>query len=347
MMEAGEESPAADQPPPMDWNLLSIIAVSSALSAAQATGIFPALRERALTPAESAQLLRLDERTTHAVLEVLASVGLLNRADGRYAMPTGRSLAGHYTPGLLEAMQQVFAHTTQVLRSGEPITWMDALEHRESKYPSVVGELGDSYADVAAHLAKQIDHQIGSPISGQPAQILDIGCGSGVWSLAVAELQTQVRVTGLDLAPVLDNFKSRAHSLSLSARISELAGDMYEVPLPADYFDLIIIANVLRLESENQAIRLIARATAALRPGGRLLIVDAMAKGLPATELVRAAYTLLLTLRTKIGRVYSPAQITKWLQAAGLSAVQELDCQVRLTEIGALLGTKPATRLVP
>ncbi|HNH50110.1 MAG TPA: hypothetical protein PKY30_23935, partial [Myxococcota bacterium] len=48
------------------------------------------------------------------------------------------------------------------------------------------------------------------------------------------------------------------------------------------------VAALLRLELPERAQAVVQRAAAALRPGGHLLVIDALAAGTPARELVRA-----------------------------------------------------------
>ena len=107
-------------------------------------------------------------------------------------------------------------------------------------YSSVVAGIGRIFAAPAQELAAQIERA--------PDRILDIGCGSGVWSLAIAERFERARVTGLDLPDVLAVFEARATERGLRDRIEKLGGDMHAVAIPPAAFDLVIIANVLRLE---------------------------------------------------------------------------------------------------
>lgn len=234
---------------------------------------------------------------------------------------------------MIAVLREQFSHTSKFLRTGEPLNWMDgSLQQRESSYRGVVSDLGMMYETIALSLA--------ASLGLRPQRILDIGCGSGVWSLAFASRDPSSQVSGLDFPGVLDAFEARAARQGLRDRITLIPGDMHEVQVPAATFDLVIVANVLRLELAARAQAVVERAAAALRPGGHLLVIDALAAGTPAKELVRAVYELHLTMRTEKGHVYSAAQIAQWMHSAGMTDVREIDCGLHVTAIGALLGTR-------
>lgn len=323
-------------------DLMTILGVTAALNAAQSTGLWDLALRRGGTAAEFARELGLCERATEHVLRILAAVGGIQRQGDRF----GSHPAAAATPGLvgeaafpllpatmITVLREHFSHTTRFLQTGDPLKWMDgSLQQRESSYRGVVSDLGMMYETIALSLA--------TSLGLRPERILDIGCGSGVWSLAFASRDQTSQVSGLDFAGVLDAFVTRAARQGMSERIRCIPGDMHEVPIPAAAFDLVIVANVLRLELPERAQAVVQRAAAALRPGGHLLVIDALAAGTPARELVRAVYELHLTMRTEKGHVHSAAQITHWMQAAGMTDIREIDCGLHITAIGALLGTR-------
>jgi ubiquinone/menaquinone biosynthesis C-methylase UbiE len=209
----------------------------------------------------------------------------------------------------------------------------DSAAQRETSYSAHVGDIGALFSDAASLLARQLDLH--------PQLVLDVGCGSGVWSLSIAAKSPQIKVTGLDFPKVLQAFLKRAKSSGLENQIETLPGDMYTVELPRERFDLIVIANVLRLESSDHAKKLVTRYASVLRPGGSLLIVDALAAGTSEKDLLRAVYTLLLGVRTTIGRVHPLAQIRSWMTDAGLRDLKDIDLGNQAGALGAVIGQRP------
>lgn len=319
-------------------NIMSLLALAAAVEAARSTGLLAALLDGPATAAGLAARLGLDARAAARVLDLLVAVGLAQRAnvegagDG-YGPGEGYLAFGRYSPGGVPSAMDLFGHAGQFLRTGEPLIRMDASAgERGEAYRNVVGDLGRMFGGPAADLA--------SRLGVQPADILDVGCGSGVWSLAIAARSPTARVTGQDLPPVLAAFEARASELGLGDRIALLPGDMHRVDLPQGRFDLAVIANVLRLEQPERARSLVARVAAAVRPGGHLLVIDALEGGTPEKELARTAYALHLALRTRDGTVHSPADVRAWMTSAGLREPREVEIPEKLGAVGALLGQK-------
>ena len=123
----------------------------------------------------------------------------------------------------------------------------------------------------------------------QPQQILDLACGTGDFSLAIARrLHPQGRVTGLDLSEgMLAVMRAKVGKTGLSDRIRCVQGDSEALPWPDGSFDRAAIAFGIRnFERRETALREILRV---LKPGGRLVILEL---SVPENRILRACYNL-------------------------------------------------------
>jgi ubiquinone/menaquinone biosynthesis C-methylase UbiE len=72
------------------------------------------------------------------------------------------------------------------------------------------------------------------------ARILDIGCGSGMQTLALARLSPESIITATDIhQPFLDDLRKRAEDAGLESRIKTLRASMDDLPFPDESFDLL------------------------------------------------------------------------------------------------------------
>ncbi len=111
-----------------------------------------------------------------------------------------------------------------------------------------------------------IDELLAARVS---TRVLDVGCGSGILSLAVAAA-ARVPVIASDLDPIAaDNTRANAAANNLSAQVAAYAGEGVSVPAiaAAAPFDLIL-ANILA----EPLIELAEDLSGLLAPGGRLVL---------------------------------------------------------------------------
>lgn len=147
-------------------------------------------------------------------------------------------------------------------------------------------ETGQS-ATVDARLAMDLVAEAAAQSTPQAKALLDIGCGAGNYSLRLLQERPGLDVTLLDLSqPMLDRASQRVSAATMG-RVTALAGDIREVDLGVESFDVVLAAAVLhhlRTDAEWDAV--FEKIYRALRPGGGLWIFDLVAAPTPATEEV-------------------------------------------------------------
>ena len=291
--------------------LFELGGIAATLVAAYQGNLLQALLNGYATPSMYAEELGLDSTATERILEVLTSLGIADCQQGRYAASAAFKDLDVIDPGGVDACGALWSQVPAFLLRGERFAHIDGPpDTREVVYSGVVSKL----ALFVAHGARQLAVNI----PGRPAHILDVGAGSGIWSLAMAERHAETLVTALDFPTVLQAFRIQAEHMGLSDRIGLLPGNYHSVAIPEDRFDRIVLANVLHLEPSEQAAVLIGRVATTLLPGGDLVIVDMLGDSTPAGERSRAIYGLHLALRTREGKVHPLSNLQAWVKQAGL-----------------------------
>ena len=122
------------------------------------------------------------------------------------------------------------------------------------------------------------------------ANILDLGCGTGLELGYYFETVPSARITGIDLAPgMLDALRARFPDKALTL----IAGSYFDVPLEAGAFDAAVSVESLHHFTGEEKIPLYEKVRKALKPGGYLILTDYFAAS-DAEERFRRAELLRL-----------------------------------------------------
>ena len=145
-------------------------------------------------------------------------------------------------------------------------------------------------------------------LSGKPFRsLLDLGTGTGrMLELYGPEIE---RGLGLDLSlDMLLLARDRLERAGLK-HCSVRQGDIYDLPLGNDSFDVVILHQVLHFLDDGA--RAIKEAARVLRPGGRLLVVDFAPH---EQEFLREQFA-----HRRLG--FAPETVAQWMTASGLEPV--------------------------
>lgn len=299
---------------------LERLSAAAATWAALETGVLDVLRSGpARRPEALADELDLDARVLERILGVLAETDLVVRsgAGDRFGPGPPLEALGAHDPEFSRLELAVWRHLPDALRSGEPLSVSETPLEREDTYATIADDLARMSEDAARRLAAEVEIPSG--------RILDAGCGSGVWSLALARANPEVRVVGLDFPAVVERFLERARGLGVEDRVEAVAADLHEIELEARSYAMVIAANLLRLEGPSDARELFSRLAAAVAEGGAILVVDALGEPDPRGRRLHAAYRLHLALRNADGDTLAAEELESWFRADGLVPERRID----------------------
>ncbi|MBS1911488.1 MAG: methyltransferase domain-containing protein [Bacteroidetes bacterium] len=292
-------------------NILDSAGVAASFYAAHRAGLIGALLGAPASCSELASRFGTDRHATGLILEVLRSAGFLEHDGTAYTASAELRSTHARLPGGVDALMMIWMHTPEFLASGAPLRRMDGSSaERAGEYENLVLGLASLFMPSARELAHGLE--------GTPRRILDVGAGSGIWSLAIAEAHPGSTVTALDFPPVLESFRRQAAAMRLEDRVDVLAGDAYSAEIPEGAFDLIVLANILHLEPAERAAVLLHRVADGLAPGGRIVVVDVFG-GDGDADRGRAVYALHLAMRTERGTAHPAETVESWLRQTGVA----------------------------
>jgi len=294
-------------------NPLSFAGLTATLKAAgEATRlrILVLLAEAELTVSDLTDILRQSQPRLSRHLRLLAEAGLVERfregswAFFRLAERAGGADIARALIGRLDPDDAVIARDRERLaavRAARAAAAQNYFRRHAAEWDRI-RKL--HVADAAVEAA------IRAALADKPIRaLLDLGTGTGrMLELFAPDIE---RGLGLDLSlDMLALARARLDRAGLK-HCSVRQGDIYDLALPRDSFDVAIIHQVLHfLDDSGRAIREAARV---LRPGGRLLIVDFAPHDL---EFLREEHA-----HRRLG--FAAETVTQWLEAAGLDVLRQ------------------------
>jgi tRNA (cmo5U34)-methyltransferase len=140
-------------------------------------------------------------------------------------------------------------------------------------------------ATVDAPLALELIAQAASGLTPRAADLLDIGCGAGNYALKLLQYLPGLHVTLVDLSrPMLERAVQRVGAVT-AGKVQARQGDIRDLELPAESFDIVTAAAVLHhLRAEQEWHATFRKIHQALRPGGSFWISDLVTHDSPVVQ---------------------------------------------------------------
>jgi hypothetical protein len=146
--------------------------------------------------------------------------------------------------------------------------------------------------------------------------LVDVGGGTGIYSIACLQRYPRLRAIVWDRPEVLKVAAEMANEYGVADRLECQPGDMFADPVPRGA-DVLLVSNILHDWDVPANRELVGRFAAALDRGGRLLVHDAYLNDALDGPLPIALYSAALFSFTE-GRTYSALEYRTWLEEAGL-----------------------------
>ena len=317
------------QPPRTDPTLLYRLRDSIAAADALAVAIvhLDLFTDLDREPTDVAGLCRrhdLQPRPADVLCTLLLSQGLLSRDhSGRLGpTPTAREFlvagaacdARPYWAAMAD--KPGVADFLAVLRTGRPANWPG--EEGEADWHAAMRT--EAFAE-AFTAAMDCRGRVLAPALAAAADVhaarrlLDVGGGSGVYSIALVERFAGLSATVLESSPVDAIARRTIAAAGLAARIDVVTADMFAAAWPAGH-DIHLFSNVLHDWDEEDCRRLLAASARTLAPGGTILVHDMLLDDDKQGPPWAADYSVLLSTVTR-GRLYSAAEVGGWLSELG------------------------------
>lgn len=299
------------------WGMAS----SRVLMAAVELGVFDALAERPLAPAEVARVTDCDEVGTEALLNALNGFGYVRRRAGLYR--NSAAVRRWLAPGARFPMTDAFGLFG--------ILW-DGLDDLEGRLRN--GEARDFHADRderfwtryqrgLAQFARLTSGEIVRRVrlGGEPRRLLDIGGGHATYTAAFCKRYRHLSAEVIDLPGAVTMGAEMIAASGLADRVAFREADMRGVDW-GDGFDVVLLFNVLHILTPDESAAILAKAHAALNAGGTLIVLDSAHKGRTGNIDTAGGANELLFYAINDTRAYPESDMMEWVRTAGFTDVR-------------------------
>ncbi len=154
-------------------------------------------------------------------------------------------------------------------------------------------------------------------------KMIDVGGGSGSYTLAFLQASQEIRATLFDLPEVINMAKERIETEGMIERVTLMPGDFYSDPLPSGH-DFAFLSAIIHQNSLEQNKALYSNIYQALEPGGRIVVRDHVMSPDRTQPLDGAIFAVNMLVGTSGGSTYTFDEIAAGLSSAGFSGIRQL-----------------------
>lgn len=312
------------------WDIWLSMHNLPAMAVADEIGVLQALEKEPATSAEVAQRLGLNRRATEVLFSMLRALDLVVLREGRHELAdVSRTYllpqSPYYWGPLLRAIGVLPQQRAALIRALNATNEFDAgMPGRLPSHAWASGEMDRAQAEAVSRAmhCHSLSASVGAARNGNfgdVKRLLDVGGGSGCFSIAIAQHFPDIRCTIMELRSVCEVAQGYIERGGVRERVNTIAVDMFHDPWPRDY-DGILLSNVLHDWNTEVDLFLARRAYEALPSGGRIFLHEMLLAEDGAGPLTTASFSMLMLFTTQ-GRQYSLSELRQILSDAGFVAI--------------------------
>jgi len=291
--------------------------------------VFDLLDQGPRTVGELAAKSGASTRGLTAILNALVGLELLARHGARYTLtPESAAFLVSTKPGchggfFQHMSRQVVPNWLQLqeaVRTGKPVM----AGNREEQGAEFFAEFVEGLFPVSYRAAQILGEHLGVPKAAKRVSVLDIGAGSGVWGIALAQQSPHVTVRPVDWPRVLEVTSRMARQHGVGDRLDAAPGDLLEADFGTGHH-IATIGHILHSEGPERSKLLLRKTFAALAPGGTVAIGEFVPNDDRTGPPLPLFFAVNMLIHTDSGDAFTFGEIAGWLKAAGFKNPRQLE----------------------
>lgn len=307
-------------------NLIYGFEKSRILFTAEELGIFKVLADGEKSSQDVASICEIDHRACDRLLNALCAIGLLVKRNElfenhpvmkRYLEPDSPSYMTNIKH--MGHLWESWHYLTDAVKTGTAPD-LECLNQRCEKWL-------DAFIAAMHWRAIYMAPIVSSLITIDPfSKVLDLGCGSGAYSMEFVKTKPEILVTAYDYKEVLPFTKKYLDSFSAKNKIELVEGDFFVDDIGKGY-DVVFISSIIHSYSIWENMDLIKKVYYALKPGGKIIIHDYIIGDDRTSPEDAALFALNMLVNTKSGDTYIYTDVWLMLQEAWFRDIHRIDTE--------------------
>lgn len=307
--------------------MLTGLWVSQTLTASVELEVYTKVAAGINTVERMADSLGTERRPVEALMNACVALQLLGKQDdlfkntplsGTYLVEGGPNYYGDFVKMLSERSLSTWSTLKQsVLENAPQEPTLYELFSRDSEFAVLFTRAMHSNAVAAASkLAELVD------LSGY-RKVLDLGGGSGIYSIMFVKKYPHLEAIVLDFPPVCQVAREYIERSGVSSQVTTMSGDFFVTPLPRDV-DMVLLAQVLHSYPLEDCRRIVELARDTMGPGGLIAVVEFLLNDDRTGPLFSALFALNMVVGSERGNGYTGQELCRLLEGGGFDDVKAM-----------------------
>jgi SAM-dependent methyltransferase len=294
--------------------------------------VFTNIDESGSTNHQIASILHLDEHACNRLLNALVSLGFLTKQNELYFnTPDSFAFLSQKSPAYLGGLMHTnhlwntWSNLTQVVRTGTSAHSTEINDRGEEWLFSFINAMHDRAKKQAPQQLADVD------LSGINS-VLDIGGGSGAYSMEFVSKKPEIEATVFDLPNVVPITGQFIDKEGFSGKIKTHTGDYTTDDLPQG-FDLVFLSAVIHSNSLAVNRELIRKCFGSLNYNGKILIQDWIMNDERTQPTAGAIFAVNMLVGTEAGDCFTDGEVREMLQTAGFTNISRVEFESGLSQV--------------
>jgi len=321
--------------------LASSFQKSKVLFTAIELGLFDAFGDESMAAAELADRLNTDAHSTDRLLNALCGLGLISKKGALYS--NSEASKKHLVSGSNEFIGSMvhvnnlwesWSKLTECIKLGKPIDFK-TVNQKDSEW---IAAYLNSLEWKAVHEAPEVIKALYGSVR-KFNKALDLGAGSGRYSIELANNFPDMQITDFDYPNVIAHTKHYLEKNGLADRIHTIGGDCYNDEIGNGY-DLVFISYLINEYSIWENIKLLKKVYDSLNKMGIIVLHQQIVSDDRLYPMSAVMESINMIVNTLDGDCYTETDVWVMLKESWFQNIERID-----TDFGStlIIGSKLTT----